>query len=128
MRKFEKDEIVLNYHAEIISKDTHDMMMETSDDDDRRSDYIFAMPGGVFLDGSSENCNCHPHARIMGRLVNFAQKTTPECNLTPRYFEFRDQNREIFKTVLFVAARDIEIFQELMFDYGDVNCAEMFTT
>ncbi len=62
----------------------------------------------------------------MGRLFNFAEKGTPECNAHPEYFEIH-ANGEHFKTVIFVADREIQMLEEIRFDYGDSSCIEMFS-
>ena len=120
MRNFAKGEIVVDYHAIPISKAESKLMMHAPAND-RRSDYLFSLPGGIFLDGSSEFCTCHPQTRLIGRLLNFSHKNDPTCNIRPQYFEFRHNHMKTFKTVLFVASRDILILEELTFDYNDAE-------
>ena len=119
-----KGEILGDYHAKNISSAEANAIM-TAPQDDRRSDYLFSIPGGQHLDGSSDTCTCHPQSVLLGRLLNYATKGTPACNAVPRYFQVI-ANKKLFKTVLFVAARDIYFLEEIRFDYGDLNCLTLF--
>jgi hypothetical protein len=125
MRPFLKGEIIVDYHAREISRIEMETIMDASDDDDRRSDYIFCGPNSLFWDGSAESCHCHPQNRLIGRLINFAPKSSPECNAKPQFFQFMAYNK-LFNTILLVAARDIDMLEEIRFDYGDNTCLEMF--
>ncbi len=95
--------------------------MFSTEESDRRSDYVFFGPYGLCIDGSTERCPCHPQTRILGRLLNFARKESVECNVVPRYFS-HDKSQQI----LFVARRDIQPLEELRFDYGDGFCRNIF--
>ena len=110
-----------------ITRQEANEMSNTEDPNDRRSDYVFSVPGhaGLCFDGSEESCPCHPGIRTVGRLLNFAPKQTKGCNVNPEYFEF-PLGRKVFRTLLFVALREIEVHEELRFDYGDKNSMEMF--
>lgn len=123
-QNFQKNDIIVDYHARVISKDT---MKQILNDD--RSRYLFCSPGGLFWDGSSESCICHPQSRLLGRLANFADaKNTMVCNVKPQLFEFKPLKSPVFRTILLVATRDIEPFEEIRFDYGDNTCVELFKT
>ena len=114
----------MDYHGETIrSKDGDSLLLAPKSD--RRSDYLFDIPGGLSLDSSNESCQCHPNTRILGRLLNFAPKGSHACNVRAEYFEYKGING-LFKTVLFVAVRDINALEELLFEYGDPNCIDMF--
>jgi hypothetical protein len=96
-------------------------ILDAADDQDRRSDYLFCAPGGLFWDGSAETCDCHPETRKFGRLLNFASADSRECNAKPQLFQLPQ-----FTCVLIVATRDIEPLEEIRFDYGDEKCRELF--
>ena len=137
MRPFTKGEIVVDYHAKEISTQEAEAIMNTDDDEDRRSDYLFVIPGhGMVLDGSSETCVCHPHSIVLGRLLNFATSSSKSCNISPHIMTFpvpteqgkrnRDSNK-LFRVMVFCARRDIETFEEIRFDYGDETCLKLFS-
>lgn len=126
VQHFAKGQILADYHARAISRGDAESILRSLDEQDRRSDYIFCAPGlGLYLDGSQETCHCHPQNRIMGRLLNFAPRSSDECNVKTEYFE-HFTNGKLFKTLLFVALRDICPSEELRFDYGDENCRSLF--
>ncbi len=125
IRKFAKNKIVVEYHAKFVSRADSVTILSAETEDDRRSDYDFCLPGGIFLDGSAETCECHPQTHLMGRLLNFAWKESAECNARPDYFEVRAYCK-LVRTVVFVAKRDIEVLKEIRFYYGDKSCLEIF--
>jgi len=121
-RCFLQNEIIVDYHARLISKDE---MTDIADDD--RSSYLFCdYPNGLFWDGSCEFCFCHPQSRLLGRLANYAEKSSRECNAKPQLFEFKPAKSPVFRTIILVATRDIAPLEELRFDYGDKACLELF--
>ncbi len=121
-KEFLKYDIILDYHARVISKDE---MTEIAEDD--RSIYLFCGTNGLFWGCSHESCTCHPQSRLLGRLANFAAKGIPECNVKPQLFQFQPSAKSpIFHTIILVATRDIAPLEELRFDYGDNACLELF--
>ena len=111
---------------QIITRSEADVMEKTEDENDRRSDYVFAVPGhALTFDGSSEICDCHPGTRTVGRLLNYAYRLSPGCNVHPEFFQFKAQNN-VFRALLFVANREIDVQEELRFDYGDERSLAMF--
>jgi hypothetical protein len=75
-RNFAKNEILIDYHARLITKEEKDEIAATE-----RSSYLFCGPNGLFWDGSAEACVCHPQSRLLGRLVNFAATGTGYCRI-----------------------------------------------
>lgn len=128
MVPFKQNEILLDYHGRLVSASEHDTIYKIDNDADRRSDYLFVGLQGLIVDGSSDTCECHPHTRLLGRLVNHATRNTPACNVVPRFFRHVAANsKKIHLFIIFVAARDIEPLEELRYDYNDQNCSEMFS-
>ena len=121
-RRFLKNDILVDYHARVITQNEKEDIMTA---DDSRMNYLFCAPGLVW-DGSAEWCSCHPQSRLLGRLVNFAKKSTVECNARPQLFEFKHSKSSVFNAIILVATRDIEPLEELRFDYGDNACLELF--
>lgn len=122
-RFFHKNNIIVDYHARVISKEEKNGILE-----DNRSNYLFCGPSGLYWDGSSESCICHPQSRLLGRLANFAKKDTLECNVKPQLFEYKltSKSTRVFHTIIIVAIRDIAPMEELRYDYGDRVCLELF--
>lgn len=120
-RAFEANEILVDYHARLISK-TEMEEIQT----DSRVNYLFCGPSGLFWDGSAESCVCHPQSRVLGRLVNFAKIHTFQCNAKPQLFQFQPPKCTVFNTIILVATRDIKPLEEVRFDYGDRTCLELF--
>ncbi len=121
-REFGKGDIILDYHARQIPEHEGESLLISEDDSDRRSDYIFFGPRGFCLDGSAECCPCHPQTRTLGRLMNYVEKSTPECYVVPGYFAYNKARK-----ILFVASRDIQPLEELRFDYGDKHFDNVFS-
>lgn len=122
VRDFAEGEVVVDYHAKSISEDEFNMISETEEENDRRSDYLFCLPEhNIYLDASAENCECHPCTRLIGRLINWAKFSSDRCNLVQRFFKCDGKTE-----VLLVAKRQISCLEELFYDYGDPACAEMF--
>ena len=120
---FSKNAIIVDYHAWQISKDEAAIIEQ--DPEDYRYNYLFCGPSGLFWDGSPESCVCHPQSRLLGRLANFAQKNTIECNAMAQLFQFKSCT-QVFNAIILVATRDIAVQEEVRFDYGDKNCLELF--
>ena len=118
---FTKNEIIVDYHAQQISKNEADKIRA-----DDRSNYLFCGNGNLFWDGSPESCACHPQSRLLGRLANFAVKNTTECNAKPQLFQFKEAGNKIFHTLILVAIHEIKVGEEIRYDYGDEKCIELF--
>ena len=119
-RRFNKHEVLLDYHAKQVSRAETNEIEDTS--------YLFCASNGLFWDGSAEFCECHPQSRLLGRLANFAAKNTPECNATPQLFSINSRSRKQkpFYAIVLVASRQIEPLEEIRFDYGDRACLALF--
>lgn len=128
-KAFKRGEIIVDYHARQITREEAESIIDNEDDE--RSNFLFCAPGGRFWDGSSESCVCHPQSRLLGRLTNFAQKNSKECNATPQLFQYhvakKPANDTIFNAIILVATRDIAVEEEVRFDYGDKGCLELFS-
>jgi hypothetical protein len=123
VQPFRKGDILLDYHGEYIDGATAAEIMASGEDNwaDRRMNYLFCCPRGLFMDASAERCECHPNTRTLGRLLNFADGCD-DCNVVPRFFSCGLN----FTGIIFVAARDIAVLQELRYNYGDEVCLEIF--
>ena len=122
-KSFQKNEIIVDYHATAINKCQAKEIEDDHDDD--RNNYLFSGPNGLFWDGSAETCICHPQSRLLGRLANFAAKNSIECNAKPQFVELGSK-KHLFHAIILVASRDIAVLEEIRFDYGDKACLELF--
>ena len=122
---FLKGDVVCDYHAEEIPKETADAYTNEEDDSNRKSDYLMHVQcdGGFYLDAHKEVCACHPHMRTMGRLINWAPSTSYECNIKFLFYKFEEIDA---RGVLFVATRDISDHEQIKYDYGDRTCKDIF--
>ncbi len=124
---FRQGDVVCDYHAPEITKEIADSYSRESDETVRKSDYLMHVrcDGGFFLDGHNESCTCHPGMRTVGRLINWAESGTIDCNIKFIFYKFSDLNR---RGVLFVATRDLIALEELKYDYGDRTCKDIFSS
>lgn len=114
-----KFDIVCDYHTPIIlSQAQLDGMVEK----DEPTEYVFQC-GNLILDATSENCECHPGMRTFGRLLNFQRIGTNACNLIPKKMRLPMSTND---AIFFVANRDIEVLEELCWDYNDPECYRLF--
>ncbi len=110
------------YHAPLITPEMAKSIVDSIDPNDLRSNYLFCIPDrNMYLDGSLENCVCHPQTRLLGRLINWAEQGSHSCNLYPRAYGTGSE-----QVILFVATREILLFEELAYDYGDTSCKGLF--
>ena len=81
------------------------------------NEFCFELPGPPkkIVDAGAEDCPLHPRTRCPGRLMNHAEKG---ANLKPKDIKLRllDPQQRV---LVFVARRQIEPFEELLFNYGD---------
>ena len=118
--KIEKDTIVMDYCAKIITGMTAEEYLENNPDS---SEYLFEIQKHnpkLLFDASNEPCPNHPNSRCYGRLIN--HEGTSAANISPRLLTLGPNTR----VLCFVAKYDIPAFQQLLFDYGDVEARRQF--
>jgi SET domain-containing protein len=77
-------------------------------------DYLFDMGDNLYIDG--EDADVSSWCRFM----NHKSKNAPTCNVETRCTRMtKDGNKIVVPTLWFVALRDIQIGEELSYDYGD---------
>jgi hypothetical protein len=125
---FSKDDIICDYHGEHVPGTVATEIMNTTDESDRRSDYLMSLAndGGIHITSHDEFCLCHPEMRTVGRLINWAQEKSEPCNMKLIYYNFTHLTGRGSSGALFVALKDIPAMQELRYDYGDRICKTMF--
>lgn len=114
-RRFMKNEIVCDYHGKVISKDEGESIQRNSSSGEMGYLFFFRDKDvAKCIDARASNCQCHPDMTILGRLINHSAK---KANLKPRHFKVESGGTST-NTILFFAARDIKVNEELMYDYG----------
>ena len=114
LRPFLKGEIVLDYHGKILTLEEGRKISER----DPANNYLLAVAKEYFILADAEQCDCHAPCRTYGRLVNYARSLDKACNLKMVPFHLRLGQKNTAKGVFLAARRDIEVLEELRFDYG----------
>ncbi len=132
LKHFKKGDVILDYHGSEVPfeeyRDVHEYCEEKPDS--RMPEYCIEIVRGKrrLIDATLEPCPCHPGRSCFGRLCNHANENSPYCNI--RMVEVKADKlyglKEHWRRVVFVAKRDIEPLEQLMFDYGDENARRIF--
>ncbi|XP_056468276.1 uncharacterized protein LOC130406634 [Gadus chalcogrammus] len=113
---FPKGHVICDYHGKLISESEGKRLMDAMQEG--VMSYLFFIRGrlGTKLCVDSQNfpCECHPGKDTFGRRMNHPGKA---ANVKPVVFQlnFPDGAKD---TVLFLAKRDIDVNEELRWDYG----------
>ncbi|XP_056440967.1 uncharacterized protein LOC130378059 [Gadus chalcogrammus] len=113
---FPKGHVICDYHGKLIPESEGKRLMDAMQEG--VMSYLFFIRGrlGTKLCVDSQNfpCECHPGKDTFGRRMNHSGKA---ANVKPVVFQlnFPDGAKD---TVLFLAKRDIEVNEELLWDYG----------
>ncbi|XP_034551746.1 uncharacterized protein LOC117821512 [Notolabrus celidotus] len=115
-RIFQTGEVVCDYHGRVITaKEGEDIDMNTSEEG---TGYMFFYRNTkgqpMCIDAHSALCECHPERETVGRFINHSKAA---ANLRPRLYTVVTDGEEK-DVILFLATRDIEVNEELLFDYG----------
>lgn len=111
-RRFQAGEVVCDYHGRVITaKEGHSIHQSTSEEE---TGYMFFFKNQrgqpMCIDAHATVCECHPERETVGRFINHSQSN---ANLKPRSYVV--DGRDV---ILFLATRDIEVNEELLFHYG----------
>lgn len=122
-----KDDIVADYcGVEISGKTGEEYFKETG-----RKEYVFTISRKKHIDATDDHCEMHEGFQCLGRLLNHKTMVGDPArtvNITPRVISFNASSPFGEKEKLFfVASRDIEPFEQLRYDYGDVTARDLFT-
>lgn len=111
-RRFQTGEVVCDYHGRVITaKEGHAIHQNTSEEETGYMFFYTNQEGQpMCIDAHSAFCECHPEMQTVGRFINHSQK---KANLKPRFYAGDDK-----EVILFLATRDIEVNEELLFHYG----------
>ncbi|KAF4103762.1 N-lysine methyltransferase KMT5A-B-like isoform X1 [Onychostoma macrolepis] len=112
--KFQKNQVVCDYHGEEVSKQEGERRLETLAGE---PSYLFFFKGKggepLRIDAQKFPCDCHPDKETFGRRMNHSRRRN---NVWPRRVSLNcpEGPREC---VLFCALRDIAVSEELLWDY-----------
>lgn len=118
LQRIQKDDIICDYHGDIIKDCNFTDFLETTDD----ISYCLEVPTGPYkriINAHKEICEAHPNVRCLGRLVNHALDRRVTSNIKPVDIGIFSYNGE--RAILLKARRIIEPFEQLRFDYKDKN-------
>lgn len=112
---FKKNQIVCDYHGEIISKQEGERRLANLNEE---PSYLFFFKGKagepLCIDAQKYPCDCHPDQETYGRRMNHSRRIN---NVRPQRVSLNlpDGAREC---VILLALRDIGVNEELLWDYG----------
>ena len=113
----EKDSIIVDYCGKQIRGVSWKEYINTNPDS---QEFLFQVGLKFLIDASAKPCPNHPNIRCLGRLLN--HKNSKTQNVTPKLQNFKWNLQALF----LVAARDIEPYEQLMFDYKDEVANKLF--
>ncbi|KAI7789412.1 putative N-lysine methyltransferase SETD8-A-like [Triplophysa rosa] len=112
---FKKNQIVCDYHGAMISKQEGERRLETLNEEPL---YLFFFKGKagepLCIDAQEYPCDCHPDQDTYGWRMNHSRRNS---NVRPQRVSLNlpDGAREC---VVLLALRDIDVNEELLWDYG----------
>ncbi|XP_065151081.2 uncharacterized protein [Paramisgurnus dabryanus] len=115
-RCFQAGEVVCDYHGRVVTaKEGQQIHRNTSEDE---TGYMFfyenSKDQNMCIDAHLAFCECHQDKETFGRLINHSRK---RANLWPRVYTVESDGEER-DVILFIASRNIDVSEELLFDYG----------
>lgn len=134
-KPFKQGDVVIDYHGTEVPLGRGNPSFNAYvavDPKKRNSNYILEVKTNPrrLIDASHDPCVLHPGRRCLGRLINHADEKLPRggtnknCNLkfVDVALNFLGESR----IVVLVATRNIDIGEQLFFDYGDRDAREAF--
>ncbi|KAG2465332.1 KMT5A methyltransferase, partial [Polypterus senegalus] len=114
-RRFQKGEVVCDYHGEIISRKKGELKMKNVEAGEMGYLYFCknARQEAFCINTQTFPCPCHPDMEMSGRLINHSSK---RANLLPQCFNI-DTGEGLMDVVLFIVKKDIEANTKLLFEY-----------
>ncbi|KAF4083551.1 hypothetical protein AMELA_G00143470 [Ameiurus melas] len=111
-RPFVNGEVVCDYHGRLVSRQEGLRIRASMSAGESGYMFFYTDSHGqaACIDAHNELCECHPDQVTFGRLIRHAAEKN---NLRPRRFVAEGKD-----VILFLAARDIQINEELLYNYG----------
>ena len=115
-RTFKKGEVVCDYHGPVVSRKEGEEIHKLTTGKETGYIFFFRNSKGqqMCVDAHSASCHCHPDKRTFGRLINHSKK---KANIKPKYCVM-EKRGEMKDVILFIATKDLEVGEEVLFDYG----------
>ncbi|XP_071210909.1 uncharacterized protein [Salvelinus alpinus] len=115
-RPFAKGEVVCDYHGLPLSGKQGKELLEATENDEMGFLYFYKESSGktYCIDAKTVPCPCHPEMDTIGRRINHSRKRS---NIKGQLQQL-EEDGNVWKIILFIALRDIQVQQELLFDYG----------
>ncbi|KAM9492395.1 uncharacterized protein ACWYII_004282 isoform 2-T2 [Salvelinus alpinus] len=115
-RPFAKGEVVCDYHGLPLSGKQGKELLEATDNDEMGFLYFYKESSGktYCIDAKTVPCPCHPEMDTIGRRINHSRKRS---NIKGQLQQL-EEDGNVWNIILFIALRDIQVQQELLFDYG----------
>nr|XP_046192103.1 uncharacterized protein LOC124020853 isoform X3 [Oncorhynchus gorbuscha] len=115
-RPFAKGEVVCDYHGLPLSGKQGKELLEATENDEMGFLYFYKDSSGktYCIDAKTVPCPCHPEMDTVGRRINHSRKRS---NIKSQLQQL-EEDGNVWNIILFIALRDIQVQQELLFDYG----------
>ncbi|XP_072563445.1 uncharacterized protein [Paramormyrops kingsleyae] len=112
-RVFASGEVVCDYHGKTVSLKDGLKIHAFAAQGQTENVVFYKNSSGVamYIDAHNENCDCHPGKDTPGRFINHSHG---QANLRSRLYALDDSD-----VILFIALRDINVDEELLFDYEE---------
>ncbi|ROJ64734.1 N-lysine methyltransferase KMT5A-A [Anabarilius grahami] len=113
-KAFAMGSVVCDYHGKVITGAEGRKMVKSIKCDMAYLFFFHAAGRDLCVDAETFPCECHPTENTIGRRINHSSK---RANLRPVHclMNFPEGQRDV---ILFQAKRDINLCEELLFDYG----------
>ncbi|XP_064818766.1 uncharacterized protein LOC135536344 [Oncorhynchus masou masou] len=115
-RPFAKGEVVCDFHGLPLSGKQGKELLEATENDETGFLYFYKDSSGktYCIDAKTVPCPCHPEMDTIGRRINHSRKSS---NIKSQLQQLEEDGK-VWNIILFIALRDIQEQQELLFDYG----------
>ncbi|XP_071219442.1 uncharacterized protein [Salvelinus alpinus] len=115
-RPFAKGEVVCDYHGLPLSGKQGKELLAATGNDEMGFLYFYKESSGktYCIDAKTVPCPCHPEMDTIGRRINHSRKRS---NIKGQLQQLEEDGK-VWNIILFIALRDIQVQQELLFDYG----------
>lgn len=115
-RKFQKGEVVCDYHGTIVTAAEGKEMMKTLSKEEMGCFFFFKNSQGkkLCMHAQTFPCHCHPDRDTFGRQTSHSRKRK---NLHPEVHKMDLGGKKEY-VILFTALKDLDVNAELLLDYG----------